>query len=1223
MDETLEGAFVVSEFPVKRIDEENDAPVFTEGGVDGGPAVSTYTAERREDTTGETDPSVDITEAFAATDVMTDEDDDTGNPANSPTSEDPNERNSPGPGPGADILTYSLSGADAKYFVIVGSVDHPTTYDPDGDGPATPITDAGSLIFKHDHKLDFETKTRYTVTITATDPSGDADSVNVTVNLTNYNEPPTWVTTAPNSPAMVVYTENGKADVGIYLAKDPEGAGISYALVTTAAGDVAATDIEDRLLFSIDPLDGNLRFKKSPNYEKPGDQGPNNRYQVTVSATAVDDPTLTPTSTPQPGNHVINREITIVVDNVNEAPIFSETTDTLEIKENPDDPEKEPPRAAGFEYLLNRGVGKPAANLPAAPNLDVGIPVTAVDDDSTGDFAVGGYAESPAVRDRIDGLTYTLSGTDAAHFHVVPATGQILTLEKLDYEAKKEYKVTVTATDPMGESDSIDMTIEVTDVDEVPVPKVLVISGDASHTYEENGTDALGEYTVVAGGGANADSWTLEGPDASHFMLDMVEGKDMSRMLKFSSAPDYDAMADADGDNTYEVTVKVADSSDSDNIFGTFAVTVSVTDVNELGTLVSPTIPAQYAENGTAALGTFTINGAGADSVMWSLGGDDAGAFDITGGMLTFKAAPDYENPVDANTDNTYMVTVMAEAGGEMEMMAVTVMVTDANELGALTSPTISATYAENGTAALGTFTTDGPDTPTWTLEGRDADDFSIAGGVLSFANTPDFENPTDGNTNNTYYVIVKAAAGGEEAMSDEVAVTVTDVNELGTLMSPSLPAAYEENGTAALGTFTLSGGTMDSTAVWSLEGVDAGDFSINGGVLAFTSAPNFEMPADADGDNIYQVTVKAAAGGEMDMAAVSVMVTDANDAPMFAHATGTRSIAENTDSGMDIGNPVTATDEDGDTLTYTLGGTDAASFDIDSATGQLMTKAALDYETKMSYMVMVTATDPEGATDTRDITVNVTDVAVENSAPVFTDGATATRSVAENSAAGMNIGNPVMATDSDGDKLLYTLAGTDAASFDLDGATGQLMTKAALDYETKASYSVMVTATDGSGESNDSTSIGVTINVSNMDETGSLELSTMSPTVGVALTATLTDPDGSIANVEWQWSRSPTMDGTFTHIAEETMTYTPTAGDVGHYLKVAARYTDGHGSGKDEEAMTGKVSAAPNPILVKFDTNDNGRIDRSEAIAALRSYRAGEATRAEAIAVLRLYRES
>ena len=103
-----------------------------------------------------------------------------------------------------------------------------------------------------------------------------------------------------------------------------------------------------------------------------------------MSATVADFPALTPP-------HVIVREVTVVVTNVNEVPVFSETTDTLEITENPDDPEKEPPSAAGYLYLLNRGVGKPAANLPAAPNLDVGIPVVAVDDDSTGTFRIGGY----------------------------------------------------------------------------------------------------------------------------------------------------------------------------------------------------------------------------------------------------------------------------------------------------------------------------------------------------------------------------------------------------------------------------------------------------------------------------------------------------------------------------------------------------------------------------------------------------------------------------------------------------------------------------------------------------------------------------------------------------------------------------------------------------------------------------------------------------------------
>ena len=97
---------------------------------------------------------------------------------------------------------------------------------------------------------------------------------------------------------------------------------------------------------------------------------------------------------------------------------------------------------------------------------------------------------------------------------------------------------------------------------------------------------------------------------------------------------------------------------------------------------------------------------------------------------------------------------------------------------------------------------------------------------------------------------------------------------------------------------------------------------------------------------------------------------------PVFTEgASATRSVAENTAAGENIGDPVAATDPDNDTLTYTLGAADAESFDIEESSGQLQTKAALDYETKTSYTVEVTATDPSGAGTTITVTVTVTDV--------------------------------------------------------------------------------------------------------------------------------------------------------------------------------------------------------------------------------------------------------
>ncbi len=104
---------------------------------------------------------------------------------------------------------------------------------------------------------------------------------------------------------------------------------------------------------------------------------------------------------------------------------------------------------------------------------------------------------------------------------------------------------------------------------------------------------------------------------------------------------------------------------------------------------------------------------------------------------------------------------------------------------------------------------------------------------------------------------------------------------------------------------------------------------------------------------------------------------------------------------------------------------------------------------------------------------------ASKNIAPVFTDGTTTIRTIAENTTPGANIGLPVSATDADNDTLIYSLGGTDAASFAIDTTNGQLQTLAALDYETKSSYNVTVTVSDGSLTD----TITVTVNITDIDE--------------------------------------------------------------------------------------------------------------------------------------------
>ena len=105
---------------------------------------------------------------------------------------------------------------------------------------------------------------------------------------------------------------------------------------------------------------------------------------------------------------------------------------------------------------------------------------------------------------------------------------------------------------------------------------------------------------------------------------------------------------------------------------------------------------------------------------------------------------------------------------------------------------------------------------------------------------------------------------------------------------------------------------------------------------------------------------------------------TSSNNAPAFTDTTLMRNVAENTAADTNIGAAIpAAADVDGDTLTYTMEGTDAASFTFDATatTRQIKTKAALDFENKNSYSVTIKADDGNGGADTVDVTISVTNV--------------------------------------------------------------------------------------------------------------------------------------------------------------------------------------------------------------------------------------------------------
>ena len=172
----------------------------------------------------------------------------------------------------------------------------------------------------------------------------------------------------------------------------------------------------------------------------------------------------------------------------------------------------------------------------------------------------------------------------------------------------------------------------------------------------------------------------------------------------------------------------------------------------------------------------------------------------------------------------------------------------------------------------------------------------------------------------------------------------------------------------------------------------------------------------------------------------------------------------------------------------------------------------------------------------------------------------------------------------------------------------------------------VTVAATD---PDSDSDRIMVTIMVTNVNEMGMVELSSMTPMVGVDLTATLTDPDVVVeGSVTWQWTRSMSVYEIFENIDGATSdAYTPTADDVGYYLRATVMYADGHGSGKDAmETTTAAVVTTGDPLVARYDANGNGEIEKSEVIEAINDYLFGTGdgtlapSKAEVIRLINLY---
>ena len=1057
-----------------------------------------------------------------------------------------------------DTPAYTLGGTDATFFDI----------------------DASTGQLQTQAALDYETKSGYTVTVTASDGTLTA-TVDVTVTVTNIDEAGT-VALSTNQPSA-------RAEITAALTDPDKGVtGAVWQWERSSDGNTDWADIGTSSP-SYTPVDGDVGYhlRATASYTDGHGQGKTARAASTQAVQA----------------------------GANRPPEFDSATATREVPENTE--------AGG----------------------NIGAPVTATDPD-TGDTPAYTLGGTDATFFDIDTLTGQLQTQAALDYETKSGYTVTVTASDGTLTATVDVTVTVTNIDEAGTvalstnepSARAEITAALTDPDEgvtgdvwqwerssdgntdwagigTSSPSYTPVDGDvgyhlrATASYTDGhgqGKTARAASTQAVQAGANrppefdsatatrevpenteagenigapvtaadpdtgdSPAYTLGGTDATFFDIDASTGQ-----LQTQAALDYETKSG------YTVTVTASDGA----LTATVDVTVTVTNVDEAGRVTLSTNQPPARAEITAAL-TDPDEGVTGDVWQWERSSD--GNTDWAG---IGTSSPSY-TPVDG--DVGYHLRARASyTDGHGPGKTAQAASTQAVQAGANRPPEFDSATAtrevpenteagENIGAPVTAADPDTGDTPAYTLEGADLDSFDIdsASGQIQTKSGVTYDH----EVKSSYSVTVKADDNNGGTATIDVTITVADVNEPPEFSVETASRTIAENTTTgvAIGApVTAADPDNGDTLTYTLEGADADSFGIDSasGQIQTKSGVTYDHEVMSS----YSVTVKADDNnGGTATIDVTITVADVNEPPEFSVETASRTIAENTTTGADIGAPVTAADPDiGDTLTYTLEGADLDSFDIDSASGQIQTKSGVtyDHEVKSSYSVTVKADDNNGGTATIDVTITVADV---DEPPEF-DSATATREVPENTEAGENIGAPVTAADPDtGDTPAYTLGGTDATFFDIDASTGQLQTKAALDYETKSGYTVTVTASDGTLTA----TVDVTVTITNIDEAGTVALSTNEPSARAEITAALTDPDEGVTGDVWQWERSSDGNTDWADIGTSSPSYTPVDGDVGYHLRATASYTDGHGPGKTAQAASTQAVQAGANRPPEFDS--------------------------------------
>ena len=635
-----------------------------------------------------------------------------------------------------------------------------------------------------------------------------------------------------------------------------------------------------------------------------------------------------------------------------------------------------------------------------------------------------------------DSITFLLSGPGSADFSIHPVSGIVSSSQALNYESISSYLLTITASDSNGGIAQTTLNVTVVNQNDDPA----FISAPFSAEVDENlasGSTVL-KLTATDQDASDSLSYSIAGTNSGHFAVSSLG------LITTTQVLDYESVG------SYSLNISVSDGSTT----VTEALSVTVKDTNDSPAFNSAPYTVTVPENNVSAT-VYTLSATDTDSsdtLEYFLSGVGSGDFSILSstGLVSLSSALDYERK------SSYVFSVIVRDGnGGHATSSLTVTVSDENDSPDFIGTPYSASLDEDvpiGTRVLQVSATDQDtsDTLSYSLAGNNNSDFSIGSnsGIITTAVTLDYEAISS-------YSLTVSVTDGTVTVTQALSISVTDKNDAPAFTAAPYSLTVQEN-TTSNSLLTVSATDQDTadTLNFLLLGSGSEFFSIHltSGVVALTTVLDYEVTS------LYTLTVRVSdSNGGVVTTSLTVTVSDANDSPHFLGIPYSATVSENLPIATDV-IKISAFDADGgDSLSYSLSGTNSGHFQISSSSGLVETMQVLDYETVNYYSLTVSVSDGSVSISTS-LTLSVSNT---NDAPYVTN-LPGNVSVAENDVTAAVI--DVNASDPDGDNMTFSLSGTGSDDFLINSATGLVTLNRALNYEIQELYSLTVRVSDGAG---------------------------------------------------------------------------------------------------------------------------------------------------------------